>query len=282
MSMAVLFTSLCGCSNETIATSNTSDENVSTLHSDLKQLNADYAQELQQTRGWKWWRWLAVAAADVGGAIYGAFQGKAIENAVSASNLAMMIAKDNTKNGSTVLINPTDTFQLLSSIDFKQGYIDGVQEGSAGYMHNNIITSTYNSTLQDRLAFNQIMDMIFSEIEKQTGEIVTEESNQSIYNNTKTVLDSFDINKSIPEFFECLKASTTDSETKQALDICGTVLEGLQYVDDSDTLYISKATNIVNASKIAPSLKASVLNGISVAYASAKLWATDSLKVWQK
>lgn len=96
-------------------------------------------------------------------------------------------------------------------------------------------------------------------------------------NYTYTIVNSFDINKSVEEYFNDLKMQTSDQKKKDALEICSIVLDGLQCVDDNDTTYVKAATDIIKNSNVSQELKTTLLNGVSVAHASAKLWNTDRI-----
>lgn len=106
---------------------------------------------------------------------------------------------------------------------------------------------------------------------------MTDSQKENIISFTNTIVNSFDSNKTVEEYYEDLKNQTTDEKQKEALNICGMVLDGLQYVDDNDSSYAETATKIIKNSSIEPSMKATLLDGVSVANASAKLWNTDAL-----
>lgn len=95
---------------------------------------------------------------------------------------------------------------------------------------------------------------------------------------TTKILNSFDSNKTVEEYFKELEAQTTDVQQKEALNICSMVLDGLQYVDDSDVTYAETATKIIQKSSLSLDLKKTLIDGISVANASAKLWNTKVLE----
>ncbi len=121
------------------------------------------------------------------------------------------------------------------------------------------------------------MKIVLDEWEKQTGSKMTDSQKENIISFTNTIVNSFDSNKTVEEYYEDLKNQTTDEKQKEALNICGMVLDGLQYVDDNDSSYAETATKIIKNSSIEPSMKATLLDGVSVANASAKLWNTDAL-----
>jgi len=122
-----------------------------------------------------------------------------------------------------------------------------------------------------------VMGAVFQTLEKETGTTLSDTQKAEIMDCTNKIVNSFDANKSVSEYFNELKLKTTDQKKKEALEICEIVLDGLQYVDDNDTIYVKAATDIIKKSDITPELKVTLLDGVSVANASAKLWNTDEI-----
>lgn len=263
--VALAFTS---CSNEANDLSTLSKDDMAAIEnvkSELSVLNTNYQKP--QTRMAKWLRWLIFGAADAAGAIWGGGVG----GACTASTLAWTVTKEEPKAIESRAV------QKVAPI-LKVDNLDGIEEGSAGYIHNTVISSAFanNEDLCSK-SNNEVMNIILDEMEKQTGTIFTENQKKNIISYTNTIIDSFDSNKTVEEYYEDLKNKATDAKQKEALNICGIVLDGLQYVDDNDCSYAEAAKNIIKKSSIEPNLKATLLDGVSVANASAKLWNTDAL-----
>ena len=83
---------------------------------------------------------------------------------------------------------------------------------------------------------------------------------------------------SVHDYVISLTRKTSDDNIQKQLKIIGQVLEGLQYVDDNDTTYITKAREIIENSKSSKEMKEKLLDAISIANASAKLWVTNEPK----
>lgn len=92
------------------------------------------------------------------------------------------------------------------------------------------------------------------------------------------VKDNFDTNSSISENINRLKTLADTQDKKDALEISGMVLDGLQYVEDADTTYIKRIDRTITDSNINPNLKRMVKDGVSVANASALLWNGDAVR----
>ena len=117
-------------------------------------------------------------------------------------------------------------------------------------------------------------------------ERVAEVSHKSISSTEKekmirmltVVKDNFDTNSSISENINRLKTLADTQDKKDALEISGMVLDGLQYVEDADTTYIKRIDRTITDSNINPNLKRMVKDGVSVANASALLWNGDAVR----
>ena len=92
------------------------------------------------------------------------------------------------------------------------------------------------------------------------------------------VKDNFDTNSSISENINRLKTLADTQDKKDALEISGMVLDGLQYVEDADTTYIKRIDRTITDSNINPNLKRMVKDGVSLANASALLWNGDAVR----
>ena len=74
------------------------------------------------------------------------------------------------------------------------------------------------------------------------------------------------------------KKLTSNEVERNLWDICGTVIEGLQNVTDDDTHYIQQVNNTVFDADLNPEIKEKILNCVSIAEYSARLWNTDILE----
>lgn len=283
---AAMVLSFTGCSNEVTGLSSLNKEQTKEIENvkvELTDLNNSY-KATAQTRGLKkWLRWLIFGAADVAGALGGGVSG-----ACTASSLAWTVTKSETmaekpeQETATKTTSLTETraqvIQLSDSADIKNGNLEGLDEGSMGYLHNKVISSAFIENEDICTKSNEeVMNIILDELKKQTGMDFSESQRKEVMAYTTKIINSFDSSKTVEEYFKELEAQTTDVKQKEALSICGMVLDGLQYVDDNDTTYAETATKIIQNSSIDPEMKKTLLDGVSVANASAKLWNTEVL-----
>ena len=68
-----------------------------------------------------------------------------------------------------------------------------------------------------------------------------------------------------------------DEKEKYLGDICGLIINGLEKVDDNDTEYTKQLCTIVNKANLTSAMKKKVLDCISIADSSSKLWNTEKL-----
>lgn len=268
-SMLAILICFAGCSHESDELQTLKKNEVAAIEnvkSELYLLNASYQSRYDhQTRMPKWLRWLIFGAADTAGAILGGVSG-----ACGASTLAWNVTKTETTT-------KQDTLQTYSAI--KANSLANIEVGSIGYIHNKVISTAFVSTKDLYLKNNdEVLDVIFDELSQQNGVFHSLKEKAYIDSVINLVVNNFDVNKSIEEYFNILIGKTNNVYKKEALNICRIVLEGLQNVDDSDVTYIEQVNSVVNNSDVDPTLKKILHDGISVAYASAKLWNTDEIK----
>lgn len=277
MSLVLIF-STSSCSNSVIdnglVTESPSTE-MEVLTNDLRNLNTNYTSA--DTRMPKWLRWLIFSTVDVAAFVIGE-----LPTAISASSLAWTVTQPNTPQTPNNPTNNSNSGYTVKEISpFSNNAFNQPVIGVAGNQHNEIIkkAALANSNLfKKEPAY--IVNTVLDETSKQMGVTYSAEERQYTYNLVSQMINYFDANKSINEYISDLKTLTTDQTKIDALDACGVVLEGLQYVDYSDSTYITKAMEIVKTSKVKPQLKEVIINGISIADGSSKLWNTDSLIVY--
>ena len=267
-----LAVSLVSCNNESICCDQNLEDNVvavDAIKSDLLDLNVSYKQvQSKQKRMPKWLRLLIFGAADVAGGIWGGVSG-----ACGASSLAWTVTKAEMKAE-----NNSQTTSSQMAPTFKENNLQGIEKGSIGYIHNSVISSAFvaNEDIYE-MDNEEVLAVVFQALEKETDTSLSDAEKAEVINYTNMIVSSFDTNKSVEEYFNDLKTQTSDQKKKDALDICGIVLDGLQYVDDNDTTYVRAATDIIMKSNVSQELKTTLLDGVSVANASAKLWNTDGI-----
>jgi len=264
--MLLIASVLFSCSNDQLCYEHRNDDAIETVKSDLVQLNVSY--QSKQTRAPKWLRWLIFGAADVAGAIYGGVGG-----ACSASTLAWTITKPEMSTKTDYKDNTIQNAPVL-----KENNLQGISPETAGYTHNAVINSafTLNEDL-DKLNNEDVLSIVFQALENETGTYLSNIEKNDIVEYTNMIVNTFDTNKSIEEYFEDLKSQTIDQQKKEALDVCKLILDGLQYVNDSDTTYVTAATDIILNSNLNIEQKKTLIDGVSVANASAKLWNTGEI-----
>lgn len=272
IAMLLISAILCSCNSEQLCNEHSVQDDaiaIENVKSDLMQLNDSYLPlSSNQKRMPKWLRWLIFGAADTAGAIFGGVGG-----ACSASTLAWTVTKQemsNTQNGTS------STAHIATPL--KSNYLQGITPGSAGYIHNAVISSAFNMNNNIcELRDEEIFSVVFCALEKETGNTLSNTEKSRIIDCTNTIINSFDVNKSVSEYIDDLILQTTNQQKKYALDVCKTVLDGLQYIDDTDTTYVKSVTETISNSNLSKELKKSIMDGISIADASAKLWNTSEI-----
>lgn len=267
LAIAVCFA---GCNNETEELQTLSKNEVTAIEnvkSEITALNANYKSNLNpQTRMRKWLRWLIFGAADAAGAIFGGLEG-----ACGASTLAWTVTKDE-------VASKQQTVQTEPASAIKPNNLSKVAVGSIGYVHNTVISNTFQKN-KDIYSKNSkdVLNLVFEELSSHTAVVLSKSQKADIVRKTNIIVKTFNINKSIEEYYNELITLTTDPKQKEALKVCSMVLDGLQYVDGNDITYINNVKTIINKSALNPVMKTILLNGISVADASAKLWNTNDI-----
>lgn len=257
-----------GCINESeeLQTLKKNDA-VESVKCEIAALNANYKSKSNpQTRIPKWLRWLIFGASDVAGAVFGGVAG-----ACSASSLAWSVTKKE-------LASNTNTLQTVPSLAIKPRYLTNIESGSIGYLHNTVIANTLINNKDFYSKSNEeVMNIIFTELKDQTGVDMSNSQKADVVDKTRRIVDLFDVNQSIDEYYNKIIDLIGDSKQKEALEICKVVLDGLQYVDDNDTTYTNNVKKIVFNSSLDTEVRSLILDGVSVADASAKLWNTDDI-----
>lgn len=263
---------LCSCDNEQLSEEQSIQNDamaIETVKSNLMHLNVSYMPKpSNQKRMPKWLRWLIFGAADTAGAIFAGVPG-----ACSASSLAWTVTKPEMATSSS---NSGTTTQNAPAL--KTDNLQGLTAGSIGYTHNVVIENAFTQNENLYVLNNEeVLSIVFNALENETGKTLSNAEKSKIIDCTNTIINSFDTEKSVGEYFDDLILQTVDQQKKEALDVCKIILEGLQYVDDSDTSYVEAATEIISNSNLCNELKTTINDGLSVANASAKLWNTGEI-----
>lgn len=225
----------------------------------------------------KWLRKLIIAAADVSGCLLSNVAGGAI-----LSGLAWKVTGEKVFESSVTVSTPeTINPYLYPGVALKPLKMEKAVFGpvnNVGVQHNDIINAALASdSLLLTKSTDEIINTVFEAATARTGVSYSKEDRAQMTNLVNEMISCYDPNKSISEYMGSLKSCTKDQTRREALDACSIVLEGMQYVDDSDTLYLAKVKHLVNTSTIKPDLKKMILRGVSVADGSAKLWNTEAL-----
>lgn len=231
---------------------------LSNLNEQIKSINNSYIQ--QDTRGLKkWLRWVIFGVADVGGYLLGDLGG-----AVAASKLAWDMTKEETNT------------KISNDATMKENFLNLMDTTSVGYLHNKYsfeLLENYGDTL-DTMSTSGLAKIVSDLINRDHNYQINPTNVEKILKGTR---QKFDPNTGIRENVENFKNLTNDELKKATLDICGSVLEGLQYIDDADTTYIPKVTKTIEDSDISPEVKQQLLDGISIANGSALFWNSNQL-----
>lgn len=267
--VAILF-STSGCSNvsdDNVYQGEMKTEALKNLKNDLLVLNSNYENnpELQTRFKFKnWFRCLVIAVADVAGTVFG--------------NLDTGIILSERSNG--LLDKIEGSLSKAPSSPLKSNALDGIEVGSAGYIHNKVLIDMYEKygESMDTLTTEQLLDLASNEVYNLTGEASLPLSKSDAVLLVDNVVGKMDLTKSISENIENLKTLTIDPELQSKLDICGTFIEGLQMVDDNDSTYFESANELIINSDLPTADKLELQDALSVGYASAKLWNTEVLE----
>lgn len=265
---------LTGCNKESEESPVLSENEVAAIENlkdELSVFNVTYKNSLDpQTRIPRWLRWVIFGAVDAAGAILGGLNG-----ACAASALAWTVTVAET----TVTENNTQSTPALA---IKSNHLANLEDRSMGYVHNTVIANVLmkNDDIYSKSS-EDVLNLVLTELENQTGVTISKRQKTDIITNATRIVNTFDVNKTVKEYYDELIKLTTDLKQKKALEICGIVLDGLQYVDDDDTAYIENVMTIVKDSSLDPELKATLLDGISVANASVKLWNTNEISTFK-
>lgn len=267
--VAILF-STSGCSNvsdDNVYQGEMKTEALKKLKNDLLVLNSNYENnpELQTRFKFKlWFRVLAIVVADVACTIYGN-----LPTGITAS-----------KSANDIMNDLEEKLNKAPSSSLKSNALDGIEVGSAGYIHNKVLIDMYEKygESMDTLTTEQLLDLASNEVYNLTGEASLSLSKSDAVLLVDNVVGKMDLTKSISENIESLKTLTIDPELQSKLDICGTFIEGLQMVDDNDSTYFESANELIINSDLPTADKLELQDALSVGYASAKLWNTEVLE----
>lgn len=264
VSLLLVFASV-SCSSETESVvaekSESNQEAVSLLKEDIAAINNAYLPQ-QSSKGVrrmpKWLRWIISAAADAGGTLLSGD----LSTGISASTLIWNVTKEEKS--------------VATDKNFKTENIGYIEPNSLGDMHNRITRELYEK-YGDKVDTMSIQTIVERVAEVSHKSISSTEKEKMIRMLT-VVKDNFDTNSSISENINRLKTLADTQDKKDALEISGMVLDGLQYVEDADTTYIKRIDRTITDSNINPNLKRMVKDGVSVANASALLWNGDAVR----
>lgn len=267
--VAILF-STSGCSNvsdDNVYQGEMKTEALKKLKNDLLVLNSNYENnpELQTRFKFKlWFRVLAIVVADVACTIYGN-----LPTGITAS-----------KSANDIMNDLEEKLNKAPSSSLKSNALDGLEIGSAGYIHNKVLIDMYEKygESMDTLTTEQLLDLASNDVYNLTGEANLPLSKSDAVLLVDNVVGKMDLTKSISENIESLKTLTIDPELQSKLDICGTFIEGLQMVDDNDSTYFESANELIINSDLPTADKLELQDALSVGYASAKLWNTEVLE----
>lgn len=267
--VAILF-STSGCSNvsdDNVYQGEMKTEALKNLKNDLLVLNSNYENnpELQTRFKFKlWFRVLAIVVADVACTIYGN-----LPTGITAS-----------KSANDIMNDLEEKLNKAPSSSLKSNALDGLEIGSAGYIHNKVLIDMYEKygESMDTLTTEQLLDLASNDVYNLTGEANLPLSKSDAVLLVDNVVSKMDLTKSISENIENLKTLTIDPELQSKLDICGTFIEGLQMVDDNDSTYFESANELIINSDLPTADKLELQDALSVGYASAKLWNTEVLE----
>ncbi len=258
------------CSNESIDIQESKEvkmESFDNLKKDFMKLNETYEDNnlvsTNETRFKfkKWFRALVVCVTDVACFVVDGKIGTSIAASAAANNL---------------LTNLEEKFTNKNKEPIKSSALNNVENGSTGFIHNKALMNLYEiyGDSLELLSTEELLNASMREVSALTEQPYTPATEKTC----KLVDDAvtkLDFDKTVSENMLSLKSLTDDVVKQEELDICGVILEGLQMVNDEDETYYSSALELINESDIPISEKKVMQEGLSIGYASAKLWNTD-------
>ncbi len=276
--LAFLFVS---CTNETTLPLKSHEDinDLALVKNEISRLNKEMEVKSSNvlTRGHKkWFRWLIVGLADAGGFALGGGVG----GAVSASTFAWTVTKDDVKKEEATVDKKENLPDFIEFSDFKQAPRDGFTTAdNIGDLHNSLsidVVKHFGDSIQNASTL-ELIQYTNTLLKKKGITIDNDIDTLKAYRSIKGISELFDSNLTIEENVKRLKSLTDDEQEKDLVDICGLTINGLEKVDDNDTEYTKQLCTIVNKANLTSAMKKKVLDCISIADSSSKLWNTEKL-----
>lgn len=301
----ILLVSTCmlsSCSNNIIETEPTTSETTAEVFTELQKNIKCYNQTLVQNQTRGFWerlfnRVLKVFVADCVGAIKGAVSNDNIWQ--SAQGASLNSARKQTLFTGVDAINTYVTRSVASDVDTTATQalqpksealqnlilVDDMSSATAidsiGYYHNAIIYSTLEK--DNSLNFwKSVSDYacILKINEEITRTIPTQTYNDTVLNRETVDFCKFISNKSVEcDDYQGLLRATSDQYPKlrNLLETTSGFFEGMELVSSEDEWeqYCKGIINLISNSNIPDKDKKALQIGISVGYASSKLWKTE-------
>lgn len=265
---------------ETIPQVPNEEQALTALNNDFKVINADYEKQLSQTRMSWFKRALLTVIADVGSYIENNSLGEAVTASVQCWKKHKKKDLDDL-SVTTVDKNGKSVWEDYTLDDFKASALQDANNFSTiGKAHNSlsIRISSEISNNPEVLSTSEMIECVNSSLT----------NNDELYNRFYTpttnpelvdqIVNTIDFNKSIRDNVNNCKKLTNDKSKQQIWDICGTVIEGLENVSDEDTQYVKLLNKSVTDSSLSPELQKQLLDCISIAESSARLWNSNNSK----
>ena len=269
------------CTNETALSlkSHEDTNELALVKNEISRLNKEMEVKPSNvlTRGHKKWvRWLIVGLADVSGYALGGGVG----GAVSASSLAWTVTKDDVKKDEVKVDKKLNLPDFINFSDFKPVPRNGFTSAdNVGDLHNSLsidVIEHFRDSIQN-FSTSEFIQHTNTLLKRKGITIDNDIDTLKAYKSIKGISELFDSNLTIEENVKRLKTLTDDEKEKDLVDICGLIINGLEKVDDNDTEYTKQLCTIVNKTNLTSAMKKKVLDCISIADSSSKLWNTEKL-----
>lgn len=248
------------------------------LKSDIVQLNKDRFKEtsMVSTTRMKWWKWLIIGIADVGGSV---LPSGGIAAGIAASTLAVKLCNNNIKKDNSqgaFYISVDNTNVALSHVE------NQAWRNESGYIHNKVISDLYDEYGDDlfNLPEKELLEKAnkkVAEITKQTYIPFTIAEEQQSLQAVHQAVDLYGQSTTAESYFGELK--TIAPERANEINVIQVAFDELEQamISEEKAVYVGEVVQHIDAANISMVSKDIIKTGITVANASGNLWTSPTV-----